>query len=111
MTTFSPAALPVAGPLPSTATHRTDSTTESSSRATRSHPDPDLLASDPAGLASLGRLAAELTRAARAGVRRRTGPLPAGTPADSAARVAADLADLSDTPAAVTDGAGAPVLP
>lgn len=111
MTTFSPAAIPVAGPLPSTATQRTDATTESSSRATRSHPDPDLLASDPAGLASLGRLAAELTRAARAGVRRRTGPLPAGTPADSAARVAADLADLSDTPPAVTDGAGTPVLP
>jgi L-2,4-diaminobutyrate decarboxylase len=111
MTTFSPAAIPVAGPLPSMATHRTSSTTESSARPAHPHPDPDLLASDPAGLASLGRLAAELTRAARAGVRRRTGPLPAGTPADSAARVAADLADLSDTPPAVTDGAGSPVLP
>jgi L-2,4-diaminobutyrate decarboxylase len=110
MTTFSPAAIPVAGPLAPMATQRSVGATESSVSPTRPHPDPDLLASDPAGLASLGRLAAELTRAARAGVRRRTGPLPAGTPADSAARVAADLADLSDTPTA-TDGAGPAVLP
>jgi L-2,4-diaminobutyrate decarboxylase len=113
MTTFSPAAIPVAGPPPPPATHRASDTTERSDSRPAAHPhhpafDPDLLASDPAGLASLGRLAAELTRAARAGVRRRTGPLPAGTPADSAARVAADLADLSET---VTEGGGPAVLP
>lgn len=107
MTTSSPAATRVASP---TVTRSVGDTTESSARLAGAHLDPDLLASDPAGLASLGRLAAELTRAARAGVRRRTGPLPAGTPADSAARVAADLADLSDAPP-VTDGAAPPVLP
>lgn len=54
--------------------------------------EPELLAADPAGLAALDRLVGDLTRAARAGLRRRTGPLPAGTPADLAARVARDLA-------------------
>lgn len=52
----------------------------------------DLLASDPAGLSALSRLVAQLTRAAAAGLRRRTGPLPATRPADLAAAVRADLA-------------------
>lgn len=51
-----------------------------------------LLAGDPVGLARLGMLVTELTRAARAGLRRRSGPLPALTPDELAAQVRADLA-------------------
>ncbi|MEE1756650.1 pyridoxal phosphate-dependent decarboxylase family protein [Streptomyces sp. SP18CS02] len=42
--------------------------------------EPDLLAADPAGLADVGRLVAEITREAATGLRRRSGPLPALTP-------------------------------
>ncbi|MFG3497089.1 pyridoxal phosphate-dependent decarboxylase family protein [Streptomyces sp. NPDC047928] len=42
--------------------------------------DPDLLAADPAGLADVGRLVAEITREAATGLRRRGGPLPRLTP-------------------------------
>ncbi|HEY3505028.1 MAG TPA: pyridoxal-dependent decarboxylase [Actinocatenispora sp.] len=54
--------------------------------------EPGLLASDPVGLARLGLLVTELTRDARAGLRRRSGPLPALEPGELAERVGADLA-------------------
>ncbi|MGH3716018.1 MAG: hypothetical protein ACRDT4_21530, partial [Micromonosporaceae bacterium] len=52
----------------------------------------ELLAADPAGLASLARMVEEITIAARAGLRRRSGPLPALTPAQLARQIDADLA-------------------
>lgn len=57
-------------------------------------PAGELLASDPFGLAALARLTTELTRSAGAGLRRRTGPLPAVSPAELAERVRADLAEV-----------------
>ncbi|WP_053171201.1 pyridoxal phosphate-dependent decarboxylase family protein [Streptomyces sp. SBT349] len=44
--------------------------------------EPDLLAAAPAGLADVGRLVTELTREAAGALRRRSGPLPALTPAE-----------------------------
>jgi L-2,4-diaminobutyrate decarboxylase len=57
-------------------------------------PAGELLASDPFGLAALARLTTDLTRAAGAGLRRRTGPLPALSPAELAERVGRDLAEV-----------------
>ncbi len=55
--------------------------------------EPDLLAGSPVGLAHLGRLVTEVTRAAAAGLRRRGGPLPAIVPEELARRVEAQLPD------------------
>jgi L-2,4-diaminobutyrate decarboxylase len=54
--------------------------------------DGALLAADPAGLVRLSRLVDEVVVAAQAGLRRRTGPLPAVSPAQLAAQIDADLA-------------------
>ncbi|RBM04755.1 pyridoxal-dependent decarboxylase [Streptomyces sp. PT12] len=53
--------------------------------------EPDLLAADPAGLADVGRLVTELTREAASALRRRSGPLPALTPAELSRLVDAQL--------------------
>lgn len=68
-------------------------------------PAPDLFASDPAGLAALSRLVDELTRAAVGGLRRRSGPLPAATPAALSEKSAATIT------AAASDGGEGGVLP
>ncbi|MGK5627743.1 pyridoxal phosphate-dependent decarboxylase family protein [Streptomyces sp. URMC 123] len=55
--------------------------------------EPDLLAADPAGLADVARLVAELTREAAAGLRRRSGPLPAMSPQELTRLVDSRLPD------------------
>ncbi len=91
-----PAAPPADPPPPADRAVSADraGTAERAERAGLADPvgDGALLAADPAGLVRLSRLVDEVLVAARAGLRRRTGPLPAVTPAQLAAQIDADLA-------------------